>query len=958
MFYCFNVPGFNTLRSLSIPGEGNRGGVAVLFKNALWKHVVHTNILKDQVWFSLQIVPGLTFGALYICPSDSPFYSTQPLEKIQEKWSEGNDLLIIGDLNARLGDLSSFVDNGWGIKYHNNIDNGVNENGRKIQSLCSNLNLRPVNHAYNSLVDFQGNLTFKKKDKWISQLDWCIVSANMLQDITSFEILQNLPLVSDHAALSVIITRKCVLTDYLQECAYLLDNYSDKVPSAARVPVKYNNMDMDAFVSHLCHADDLWQSTDIFSEVSSILYKTCRAARYDRAQKGTSYDRTLNRWHSILQQKDAKSLWQAIDWKGNYLTPPSGNLQPTNEKFAHHFSTLLNPEERSEDLHIPSSGIYIPALDDDITPREVLEQINKLKSGKAAGADCIPPGIFKQLPDDWIILLTFIMNIVFYGTYPAVWCLSKLFVIYKKGLVSDTNNYRGISITDALPKLYDGILHSRLTRWYKPYPEQAGSQAGRGCEEQLLTLRLFIDISRMKKLPLYILFIDYVKAYDRVNRNKLLQMLCQKGCGDRFLKAIGNSLKNTYGLIGAEKFKYTRGVKQGSSTSCSLFTLYLDCTVEAVHTYGNDGFLNDNHILLLMDDTVLLATSRAAMQAKLELLYAKATDIDMIMHPGKSKFIVVNSDDVTPFQVGNISVAHTSNYTYLGSPISSESIIKHVENHIKDKQSQVFKYNSFVDKNYNAPYQVKQKVLQAAVNSSLLYSCESWLITNLKRVDTVVATCIKKLLDIRTQIPSDIIYAETDIAPASAEVQKRQINFFNKLFRRTDLQSYPVGKAIELAKDEKSPMGKFINNMNHEQNPTVILEQCKEAVRNRIQTATTTRMVTYKLLNSDLRKHTIYERPDIPEAYRIAFSRLRVSSHYLRIETGRWCRLARELRKCICGSIQTEEHVLLACPETETIRQQHNTLTFSNINDLMTSTDASSLARFCSRVLKKMNKNY
>ena len=105
------------------------------------------------------------------------------------------------------------------------------------------------------------------------------------------------------------------------------------------------------------------------------------------------------------------------------------------------------------------------------------------------------------------------------------------------------------------------------------------------------------------------------------------------------MNAIGASIEDTYNTIGSEKFRSSCGVKQGSATSCSLFTCYLDRTVRAVRIFGADDYLGDNHILLLMDDTVLLASSREAMQRKLELLYDSAKDIDMIIHTDKSQYL-------------------------------------------------------------------------------------------------------------------------------------------------------------------------------------------------------------------------------------------------------------------------------------------------------------------------------
>ena len=78
---------------------------------------------------------------------------------------------------------------------------------------------------------------------------------------------------------------------------------------------------------------------------------------------------------------------------------------------------------------------------------------------------------------------------------------------------------------------------------------------------------------------------------------------------------------------------------------------------------------------------------------------------------------------------------------------------------------------------------------------------------------------------------------------------------------------------------------------------------------------------------------TIY----IYEIHRIAFTRFRLSSHSLVIETGRWNRRGRgrlpiEERLCSCGMIQTEEHVVCQCPRSQHIREEYN---FTCISDLM-----------------------
>ena len=118
---------------------------------------------------------------------------------------------------------------------------------------------------------------------------------------------------------------------------------------------------------------------------------------------------------------------------------------------------------------------------------------------------------------------------------PTSWIYSKLIVIFKKGVRTICGNYRGIGINDALYRIFDKILYKRLEMWYKPSPEQAGCQKNRGVAEQILTVRLLSEYARKSRKMLFLLFIDFEKAYDKVNRHSLFDELKRLGCGRKFI---------------------------------------------------------------------------------------------------------------------------------------------------------------------------------------------------------------------------------------------------------------------------------------------------------------------------------------------------------------------------------------------------------------------------------------
>lgn len=80
------------------------------------------------------------------------------------------------------------------------------------------------------------------------------------------------------------------------------------------------------------------------------------------------------------------------------------------------------------------------------------------------------------------------------------------------------------------------------------------------------------------------------------------------------------------------------------------------------------------------------------------------------------------------------------------------------------------------------------------------------------------------------------------------------------------------------------------------------------------------RVVYCRYINPDLIVHNLYlTKSNIFEVHRVAFTRFRVSSHSLAVETGRWNRRGRgrlpmEERVCSCGAVQSKEHVISFSP--------------------------------------------
>ena len=104
----------------------------------------------------------------------------------------------------------------------------------------------------------------------------------------------------------------------------------------------------------------------------------------------------------------------------------------------------------------------------------------------------------------------------------------------------------------------------------------------------------------------------------------------------------------------------------------------------------------------------------------------------MRINVSKTKFFVIcgNMEDNEPLRLGELTVEHRDRYTciYLGAPFTSHgSVSSAVKVHAAIKMAHVNKFVDFLKKNYDIPFIVKKRIFHAALMSSILYGCESWL---------------------------------------------------------------------------------------------------------------------------------------------------------------------------------------------------------------------------------------
>ena len=106
--------------------------------------------------------------------------------------------------------------------------------------------------------------------------------------------------------------------------------------------------------------------------------------------------------------------------------------------------------------------------------------------------------------------------------------------IPKKGNAKECSNYRKIAITSHASKVMLKILQARLQQYVNhELPDvQADFRKGRGTRDQIANIRWIIEKAREFQKNISFCFIDYAKAFDCVDHNKLWKILKEMGITD------------------------------------------------------------------------------------------------------------------------------------------------------------------------------------------------------------------------------------------------------------------------------------------------------------------------------------------------------------------------------------------------------------------------------------------
>ena len=511
-----------------------------------------------------------------------------------------------------------------------------------------------------------------------------------------------------------------------------------------------------------------------------------------------------------------KQAWDAIKClkSGLSKTKPSsskqmkhsdGSVCVTPEEnaavFCEHFKELygrISTYDSSVLDSLPQSPVF-EGCDQVPDDAEIRLATLKLKD-KAPGNSGISPQAWKCLlecDETFNMFKRIIVAFWIREATPDEWNIGRLTILPKKGDLSLSKNYRGIMLLEAAYKVIAIILHTRLLPIQEGLDNepQCGFRPGRSCTDAIFTIKMALKKRREHGLESWVLFLDLVKAFDRVPRELLWSILAKFGVPPkliRLLKVLHADFKVTFTVNDVtQTLECIIGVKQGDILGPILFTFFVaavmitwkaNCDIplcifktkmdviltgRSYRAYGDELPLLDSEYA---DDTAVIFNSREDLSNGTLSLLLHFARFGMEIHTGqiepredsktevlfcsKPLHMYTDSDtfDNTDFSdliVGdNQYIPIVDQFVYLGSVVSSDCSDEKDVNARIEKASNAF---GSIRKCLFSSSQIRSTVKGAAyityILPILLYGAECWSLTEhlFRKLRTFHHRCLRAM---------------------------------------------------------------------------------------------------------------------------------------------------------------------------------------------------------------------
>jgi len=409
----------------------------------------------------------------------------------------------------------------------------------------------------------------------------------------------------------------------------------------------------------------------------------------------------------------------------------------------------------------------------EVNLEDVRKAVKKLKKGKAPGVDGITSEMLCLGGEGVLEWLTRICRICLTeGVVPKDWQRAIIVSLYKgKGDRGECKNYRGISLLSIPGKVYGRVLIERVRVLTEGMigEEQCGFRMGRGCVDQVFSLKQLSEKYVGKGKDLYVAYMDLEKAYDRVDRDAMWRVLGMYGINGDLLKAIQSLYAESEARVRVcreegEWFSVKAGLRQGCVMSPWLFNIFMDGVMREVREKAGDvgaRMWDDraNHEwkvewLMFADDTILVSDSEQKLQKLVKEFGSVCKRRKLAVNVGKSKVMRIGKNlDVNEVNISlnDSRMEAVECYRYLGVDISNDGRMNEEVRHRIGEARKASGALQKLWKNRRMSNEAKVGMYEGIVEPSLLYGCEAWVMNvhERRKVEAVEMSCLRSICGVR-----------------------------------------------------------------------------------------------------------------------------------------------------------------------------------------------------------------
>ena len=323
----------------------------------------------------------------------------------------------------------------------------------------------------------------------------------------------------------------------------------------------------------------------------------------------------------------------------------------------------------------PHSFYFFPT-----TPSEVARIISSLKSSAPRHMDEIPIRLLKKMKDAISPLLSELINeSVESGVVPDDLKIAKVIPLYKGGDHLLPNNFRPISLLPAMSKIFEKVMHSRVSSFLETFNRlnqfQFGLRYRRNTSSALQVILQNIYTSLEAKQFSANIYLDFSKAFDSVSHDIIIRKLEHHGVRGNSLKWFKNYLTNRKQFVSlgdqqSALCSVNRGVPQGSILGPLLFIIMINDLFNC-HNVGMVSYADDTTLMVSSPSTSDLH-NRITSALKAVCRWTNANELKLNL--SKTKFTIFTNKafkNFEPIYVNDQLVQHCNEYKILGLTLDS-----------------------------------------------------------------------------------------------------------------------------------------------------------------------------------------------------------------------------------------------------------------------------------------------